>query len=139
MTKKQLLAINDFAGICKAAGANEADYELNSSDAAWLKAAKCLNKLKLICKVFNGDKKPNLADTDQYKYYPWAWIEEKEDGDDRPFGFRLSFGVCVYGRSRAALGARPYLLDRDYVRHVFETFKQEYEEWYYWENMSLQE
>lgn len=139
MKKKELLAIKDFAGICAAAGAKEADYDLSISEAAWMKAAICLNKLKLICKVFNGDKKPNLADTDQNKYYPWAWIEEKDEQDDRPFGFRLSFGGCDCGNSSAFLGARPYLLDREYVRHVFETFKKEYEEWYYWENMSLQD
>ncbi len=139
MTKKKLMQIVTFAAVCAALSKNENDYDVSKGDTAAMKAFICLNRLKLICKLYNGDKKPNLADTSQYKYYPWAWIEEKAEDDSRPFGFRLSYLAFVYDGSNSNLGARPYLLESDYVEHVFKTFKQEYEQWIYWENMSFQE
>ena len=136
MTKTQLRKLKTFAAICKAAGKKESDYDVSQGKNAAEKAFICLNRLKLICKQFNGKEKPNMADTNQNKYYPWGWIESD---DSRPFGFRLSFSDYDYDSARSDLGARPYLLDSDDVEHVFETFKAEYEEWQYWENMSFQE
>ena len=136
MTKKQLQALKTFTDICNAQGKNESDYDPSKVKAAWEKAAIHLRRLKLICKPFNGGETPKLADIKQRKNYAWAWIEEDSS---RPFGFRLSYYDFGFDYSGSYLGARPYLLDSDWVEHVFNTFILEFEEWMYWENMSFQE
>jgi len=139
MTEKQLLKIKTFSDVCKAQGKDVNDYKTSKRKKAWLNAAICLRKLKLICQPFNGKGKPNIADTEQRKYYPWAWIKEQGPGNSRPFGFRLAYCDYDYDHSHSYLGARPYLLDSKWVQHVFENFREEFEEWLYWENMTFQE
>ena len=139
MTEKQLKKLRTFADVCKAEGKDEKDYKTSKRKKAWLNSAICLRRLKLICKPFNGKRKPNMADTTQEKLYAWAWIKEKDADDKRPFGFRLAYCGCDCARSISSLSARPYLLDRKWVQHVFENFKSEFEEWMYWENLTFQE
>jgi len=139
MNQEQLKKLRTFADVCKAEGKDEKDYKTSKRKKAWVNSAICLRRLKLICKPFNGKRKPNVADTTQGKLYVWAWIKEKETDDKRLFGFRLTCFDSGFGRSLLSLGARPYLLDRKWVEHVFENFKSEFEEWIYWENLTFQE
>lgn len=57
-------------------------------------------KLSRILEVNNGDWKPDMGDTDQWKYYPWFKINEGSSG------FALSYFGFGYDYSFADLGAR---------------------------------
>ena len=136
MTKAQLLKLNTFALICKAEGKNESDYDVEKGKTAAEKEAICLSRIRLIYKPFNGKKKADIANTDQDKYYPLVWVEPDVSS---PFGFRLSSSVCDCDRGYSVLGARPYLLDSDYVKPVFKMHKFEFEQLMHWSNMANQE
>ena len=93
--------VKTFADVCDAAGMNSADYEVKESWSPAEKVAMYLKRLKLIAKVFNGDWKPNLADTTQEKHYPWFKILPGSS----PLGFRLSFNDSNYDHDNSNLSA----------------------------------
>jgi len=81
-------------------------------------------KLSRILKVNNGDWKADLADTDQYKYYPWFRIAKKEG----PSGFGLSFLAYDYDRSPSSLGARLACATEELAEFMGENFTDLYED-----------
>jgi hypothetical protein len=135
-TQELLQELPDFAAICNYHGKKEADYDVDKGKDAEQKLSICLRRLRLIYKTFNKGKKPNIANTDQWKYYPWAWI--KKDKKSR-FGFRLDFLGYVRADNSSYLGARPYLLDSSDVEPVFNQYREEHEQMEYYNNLANQE
>ena len=79
--------------------------------------------LSKILEVNNGDWKPDLGDTNQWKYYPW--FEIIKDGSS---GFRLSYRVCGCVSSRADLGVRLACKSSELAEFMGETFPEIYKD-----------
>jgi hypothetical protein len=78
--------LKTFADVCSLMGKQEADYAIPEGTNKE-KADMYLKRLKLVAAAFNGKEKPSLANTEQWKYWPWFSIEPDADA---PGGFRLS-------------------------------------------------
>lgn len=79
-----------------------------SKDIQWLldyngkdevvRAAQKWLQATIICKVLNEGWKPNWKDTNEYKYYPWFYMDKA--------GVGFSYYGCDYGHSSSAVGSR---------------------------------
>ena len=81
-------------------------------------------KLSKILEANNGDWKPNLADTDQWKYYPWFRIVK----DDSQSGCGLSYLGCSYGNSSTGIGVRLACKDEELAEFMGKTFADLYKD-----------
>ena len=134
MQKINFKKLTTFAAVCAAMGKNEAEYAVPEAAQPAEKAAINLEQVKLLTKAANGDEKPNMADTNQWKYFPYFRIIPN---GERPFGFRLAFDVCGRALVYANLGARPFFyLDSGNAVHAGKTFTEIYTELHYWENIA---
>ncbi len=83
-------------------------------------------KVDTITKAINRpDYKPNHADTNEPKYWPYHEIIEDEDA---PFGFRLVYRGCVCGHVFASLGARLPFETSEGAVYMGKTFAQLYKD-----------
>ena len=82
-----------------------------------------LYKLDTILEVNNDGWKANMADTDEYKYYPWFDINPD---DQQPSGFGLSYYCYDYAYSCSSLGARLYYKDRETAKYAGTQFTELY-------------
>ena len=80
-------------------------------------------KLSKILEVNNGDWKPNIADTKQWKYYPWFRVVPEANSSS---GFGLAFYDCDGDRANASLGARLACASSELARFMGETFTDLY-------------
>ena len=92
------------------------------------KSKKLLNAKKdmrwdLIRDVFN-EGKLNMDDTSQMKYYGWFDIIKDSS---KPSGVGLSLDVVDYAGTSAYCGARLCFIESNYVGHVWQYFKEDYE------------
>lgn len=118
--------IKTFDDVCSELGIEPGSYRVEANAPAIDRAHMHLERLLLIAKVFNEDWKPNLADTTQYKYYPWfKFIPDT----NKPSGFGLSYYGYVFVNARTSLGSRPYFKDGDTAKYVGIQFIGEYEAW----------
>ena len=115
--------VKNFVDVCEAEGVNCMDYEVRDSWTPAEKVTMYLKRLKLIAKVFNGDWKPNIADTNQIKHYPWFKILPGSG----PLGFRLSFYDSFCDLDSSYLGARLYYKSEAISIYVGKQFLEEYE------------
>ena len=77
-------------------------------------------KLTLIARVLNEGWKPDWTNTNEYKYVPW--FKHKS-------GFGLSFYAYGRWRTDSRVGSRLCFKSREVAQHVFETFKELYEDY----------
>lgn len=120
--------IKTFEDVCMELGLDASDFEIkHGADEIGYRAARhvCESRLRLIAKVFNGDWKPDLGNTDQKKYYPWFNIIPNDKGE-YPSGFGLSYGDYGCVLSFSHLGARPYFKDAETAKYVGQQFLKEY-------------
>lgn len=89
-----------FDEACARLGISNVLPDVSSFPESLQKHVTATYKLSRILEVNNGDWKPDLGDTDQWKYYPWFRINEGSSG------FALSYDVYVCVYSRTGLGAR---------------------------------
>ena len=80
---KQLFAnpletLFNFEDVCAFAGVNPAIYEVSSSMTEDNRHNVFENKLALIYRVFNGDWKPDFANTNQKKWFPVFYYDLKK-------------------------------------------------------------
>jgi hypothetical protein len=113
-----------FSDVCAIAGVDECHFATPDGQTAEDRALTCRRKLMLVAKVYNGDWKPNVADTNQYKYYPWFRIVPDSN---KSSGFGLSYLGCAYVSSGTGLGVRPYFKDGKTAAFVGQQFLAEYE------------
>jgi hypothetical protein len=133
MKKGIMERIKTFADVCAETGKNADDYVVPLDATDEERAAIYMRRLKLIAKCFNGKKKVRLADTKQWKHYPWFNIIPDSS---RPAGFRLSYGDFVFGRSISRLGVRPAFLEEEHAEYVGTQFIEEYEAHAQYEELS---
>jgi hypothetical protein len=131
--KKQLLT---FAAVCVALNKNEADYAIPEAGTNKEKVAVCRDRAELISKAFNGDQKVNMADTDQWKYFP---IFEIIPDSEQPGGLRLAYRVYGIADDCSSLGGRPPFLDSDDAIFAGEQFLEEYQRLMQFEALALME
>lgn len=91
-------------------------------------------KLETITEALNEGWKPNWADTDEYKYYPWFYIEvdkeQTEDGNTCGAYAGLSYSATSNAASHASadFGSRLCFHDIDTARYAGRTFTDLYEQ-----------
>ena len=89
-------------------------------------------QLETITEALNEGWKPNWADTDEYKYYPYFCIEvsevQTEDGDTSGAGAGLSCAAAYNAAtsSYAYIGSRLCFHDRETARYAGRTFTDLY-------------
>jgi len=66
------------------------------------------------------------ANTEQYKHYPWYWVEEKEGGS----GVALSLYDVSYVSAHAGVAPRLAIADEGRCREYVENFKDLEEEYF---------
>lgn len=125
--------VRTFADVCDEAGRDIGEFAVVEYWKPGEKAARHLSRLMLIAEVFNEGWKPDMADTQQNKFYPWFNIVPDAS---KPSGFGLSFDAYVCGLSISSLGARPYFKDRETAIYVGKQFLQEFEGWAQQQNLA---
>ena len=109
-SKKQTKRPETFEEVCAKTGKNVADYAVPETASYAEKVAIRMQRCKLVAKALNGDKKIEIANTDQWKHYPWFWINPEADA---PGGFRLSFFVSVFDLGYSFVGVRHACKNRE--------------------------
>jgi len=128
--------LTTFEQVCTDQGKDQSNYPIPAvqTDANGVTtnseelALAYLRRVKLIEKAVNGDNKLDIANTNQYKWGVWAWVNEQEKTEANPAGFGLSFDGCDYDDSVAGLGVRPLFADDDRAEYAFKQFQEEFEQ-----------
>ena len=88
-------------------------------------------QLETITEALNEGWKPNWADTDEYKFYPWFYIEVSEvqtegavNGANAGLSFALTYGAAA--TTGANVGSRLCFHDRETARYAGRTFTDLY-------------
>ena len=74
----------------------------------------------------NNNWKPDWTNRNQWKYYPWLRVEEKEDKS----GLGLSYFYYVYAFSHTSVGSRLCVGSASQAKEVFVECKDLYEEYF---------
>ena len=82
--------------------------------------------ISLIASAINGDWQADWDNTDQNKYYPWYWVEEKESGS----GVALSLDVVGCDFAHADVAPRHVFETREQAAHAAKYFQSFYESYY---------
>jgi len=123
--------VKSYADACKVLGIEPMDEDGMKAQ-GFRKDEIARRKLETITEALNEGWKPNWADTDEYKYYPWFYIEvdkeQAEDGNTYGANAGLSFS---YASDSAAntdtyFGSRLCFHDRDTARYAGRTFTDLY-------------
>lgn len=89
-------------------------------------------QLETITEALNEGWKPNWADADEYKYYPYFYIEvsevqtEDEDTNGAPAGLSCALTDNAAASTLASIGSRLCFHDRDTARYAGRTFTDLY-------------
>lgn len=89
------------------------------------KSINAYAKLIQIIRAFNQGKVPDWKNSNQYKYYPWFWM----DGRYTSSGSGLSFGAYDYDRSITYVASRLCLLEERHAEIVAKRFLDIYTEY----------
>jgi hypothetical protein len=115
-----------FAAVCKALGKIAKDYAIPKDGTHRQKADMYRKRLMMVSLAYNGDGKIDMADTSQWKYYPWFRIVP----DKRALaGFRLSYDDFDCDTDATTLGARPKFLRSEDAVEAGQAYEREYEAW----------
>lgn len=122
--------VKSYADACKVLGIEPMDED--SMKAQGFRPDEIARRqLETITEALNEGWKPNWADTDEYKFYPWFYIEVSEvQTDRRPYGARAGLS-CACTRLAAAItsanvGSRLCFHDRETARYAGRTFTDLY-------------
>ena len=122
--------VKSYADACKVLGIEPMDED--SMKAQGFRPDEIARRqLETITEALNEGWKPNWADTDEYKFYPWFYIEVSEvqtEGAANGAGAGLSYananGAAAY--TDAKLGSRLCFHDRETARYAGRTFTDLY-------------
>ncbi len=123
--------VKSYADACKVLGI-EPMNEQNMKAQGFRPDEVARRKLETITEALNEGWKPNWADTDEYKYFPWFYIEvsrgQTEDGDTNGAGAGLSYSATYDAATRtyANFGSRLCFHDRETARYAGRTFTDLY-------------
>lgn len=123
--------VKSYADACKVLGIEPMDED--SMKAQGFRPDEIARRqLETITEALNEGWKPNWADTDEYKYYPWFRIEvsevQTEEGDTYSAAAGLSYSSTAYTASltNAHIGSRLCFHDRETARYAGRTFTDLY-------------
>lgn len=123
--------VKSYADACKVLGIEPMDEEGMKAQ-GFRPDEIARRQLETITEALNEGWKPNWEDTDEYKYYPYFYIEvnevKTEDGDT--FGAAAGLSYAYTGRAAtntlAALGSRLCFHNRETARYAGRTFTDLY-------------
>lgn len=78
-------------------------------------------KLIIIAEALNDGWKPNWKNSNEYKYYPWFYMNS---------GSGLAFGVCDADYSNSSVGSRLCFKSSELAEYAGKTFKKLYEQYF---------
>ena len=123
--------VKSYADACKVLGIEPMD-ESGMKAQGFRKDEITRRQLETITEALNEGWKPNWADTNEYKYYPWFDIEvsrvQTEDVDTLGADAGLSC-ACTYNAASityANVGSRLCFHDRETARYAGRTFTDLY-------------
>ena len=129
--------VKSYADACKVLGIEPMDEDSMKAH-GFRKDEIARRKLETITEALNEGWKPNWADTNEYKYYPWFYIEvdEKQTKDGNTYGASngASAGLSCANTYDAAtythayIGSRLCFHDSDTARYAGRTFTDLYEQ-----------
>lgn len=123
--------VKSYADACKVLGIEPMDEEGMKAQ-GFRPDEIARRQLETITEALNEGWKPNWADTDEYKYYPYFYIEvsevQTEDGDTDGALAGLSYADTHYAASGAVanVGSRLCFHDRETARYAGRTFTDLY-------------
>ena len=125
--------VKSYADACKVLGIEPMDED--SMKAHGLRKDEIARrKLETITEALNEGWKPNWADTNEYKYYPWFYIEvdEKQTKDGNTAGANAGLSCAHTANAASAtlthFGSRLCFHDSDTARYAGRTFTDLYEQ-----------
>ena len=122
--------VKSYADACKVLGIEPMDED--SMKAQGFRPDEIARRqLETITEALNEGWKPNWADTDEYKFYPWFYIEVSEvqtEGANCGAFAGLSFASTSYAAAttNAIIGSRLCFHDRETARYAGRTFTDLY-------------
>lgn len=121
--------VKSYADACKVLGIEPMDED--SMKAQGFRPDEIARRqLETITEALNEGWKPNWADTDEYKFYPWFYIEVSEVQTEGTNGASagLSFAItnCAATTTSAYVGSRLCFHDRETARYAGRTFTDLY-------------
>lgn len=123
--------VKSYADACKVLGIEPMDEDSMKAH-GFRKDEIARRKLETITEALNEGWKPNWADTDEYKYYPWFYIEvndgQTEDGNTTGAFAGLSYATAdnAATNTHASVGSRLCFHDRETARYAGRTFTDLY-------------
>lgn len=123
--------VKSYADACKVLGIEPMDED--SMKAQGFRPDEIARRqLETITEALNEGWKPNWADNDEYKYYPYFYIEvsevQTEDGDTYGANAGLSCATTFHAAAStdARIGSRLCFHDRETARYAGRTFTNLY-------------
>ena len=122
--------VKSYADACKVLGIEPMDED--SMKAQGFRPDEIARRqLETITEALNEGWKPNWADTDEYKYYPYFYIEVSEvQTEDDTYGARaglsFAFTLNAAATTTACIGSRLCFHDRETARYAGRTFTNLY-------------
>ncbi len=122
--------VKSYADACKVLGIEPMDED--SMKAQGFRPDEIArHQLETITEALNEGWKPNWADTDEYKFYPWFYIEVSEvQTEGAHYGAVAGLSCAVTASAatytNAYFGSRLYFHDRETARYAGRTFTDLY-------------
>ena len=121
--------VKSYADACKVLGIEPMDED--SMKAQGFRPDEIARRqLETITEALNEGWKPTWADTDEYKFYPWFYIEVSEvqtEGTCSALaGLSCASAALAASSSGAHVGSRLCFHDRETARHAGRTFTDLY-------------
>lgn len=122
--------VKSYADACKVLGIEPMDED--SMKAQGFRPDEIARRqLETITEALNEGWKPNWADTDEYKFYPWFYIEVSEVQTEGALGgasvgLSCAFTLNAASNSYADIGSRLCFHDRETARYAGRTFTDLY-------------
>lgn len=122
--------VKSYADACKVLGIEPMDED--SMKAQGFRPDEIARRqLETITEALNEGWKPNWADTDEYKYYPYFYIEvsevQTEDGTNGAYaGLSCAYTTNAATYTNAYIGSRLCFHDRETARYAGRTFTNLY-------------
>lgn len=121
--------VKSYADACKVLGIEPMDED--SMKAQGFRPDEIARRqLETITEALNEGWKPNWADTDEYKFYPWFYIKVSEVQTEGTYfadaGLSYAAALDAASSSTAYLGSRLCFHDRETARYAGRTFTDLY-------------
>lgn len=118
--------VRSYADACNALGI-EPMNEQNMKAQGFRPDEIARRKLETITEALNEGWKPDWNDTDQYKYYPYFYIEENAKSKGSA-GLSSALTICAAPAAFAHFGSRLCFHDSATARYAGRTFTELYEQ-----------